>query len=788
MRKNDRKNWRKKREETEATDLKRGLSGETKKSIAIILIFVLAALTGLAFFDLAGTFGLWLNKILAGLMGWGAYLLPIILLILGYFMLLPEKYAIGTANYLGLIIFISGYLGLLQFIKDASAPASFALGLGGGYAGYLIYLPLQKTMGFWASLIVLIALLLIGLLLTFNTSLGSLMKKINLWRFFKQRFTSEPETEEEAWSDDETESDWTTEEEATAEETSANNPAEAEKTDRDFTKKKINLSGVRVSSKNLPEGLKVTFAHNRRKKIEVPLSLLETQNGKPTSVDIKINSEIIKNTLEHFGILVEMDEINIGPTVTQFTLKPSEGIKLSRITALQNDLALALAAHPIRLEAPIPGRSLVGVEVPNQKIATVKLKDILASDEFKNKKGRLKIGLGQDVSGKAWVVSLAAMPHLLIAGATGSGKSVCINNVIISLLYQYAPEQLKLLIVDPKKVELTNYNGIPHLLTPVITEVDKTINALRWVVREMDERFKLLNSAGKRNIDAYNESVLVNKLPYIVIMVDELADLMAVAARDVEAAIVRLAQMARAVGIHLIVATQRPSVNVITGLIKANITARIAFAVASQVDSRTILDISGAEKLLGKGDMLFTCAEVSKPRRLQGALLTDLEIERVIDFWKQQAEPEYNDEVVESQNRGWNNGVSSDGDGDELLLEARTVVIKAGKASASLLQRRLRVGYARAARLLDLLEEQGVIGPGDGAKPREILVTDDDYLHIPAETTAKYTSADDDEEFNPPEEIEENNKKQEDNEAGELEDENDLNEDKDDEKENSTNL
>jgi len=435
---------------------------------------------------------------------------------------------------------------------------------------------------------------------------------------------------------------------------------------------------------------------------------------------------------------VDMDEVNTGPTFTQFTFKPHEGIKLNRITTLQDNLALALAAHPIRIEAPIPGRALVGVEVPNQKITTVKLKDILTSFEFKNKKGVLKVGLGEDVSGRSWTIDLAAMPHMLIAGATGSGKSVCINSVIISLLFQYSPEDLRFLIVDPKKVELTNYNGIPHLLTPVITEVDKTVNALRWAVKEMEERFKILSGAGKRNIVAYNSAVLVNKLPYIVIIIDELADLMATSARDVEAAIVRLSQMARAVGIHLVVATQRPSVNVITGLIKANIPGRIAFAVASQIDSRTILDTSGAEKLLGKGDLLFKAADLGKPRRIQGAFLSDAEIERVIDFWKQQDEPDYNDSVTEGHTGSGASPVDFSSDGDELLEEAKEILIKAGKASASLLQRRLRVGYARAARLLDLLEERGIIGPGDGAKPREILVSDSNLLHIPTETTAKY--------------------------------------------------
>ncbi|MCX6785835.1 MAG: DNA translocase FtsK 4TM domain-containing protein [Candidatus Komeilibacteria bacterium] len=716
----------------------KSLSPETKKSIFIIILLVVAFLSFLAFFDLAGSAGTFIKRALEFTLGWGAFLLPVVLLLLGYFLLLPEKYAVAASHYFGLFFFILSYSGLLQFAKDLSKPTEFLTGAGGGYLGYIIYLPLQRIMGSIASPLVLAAVFLISLLIIFNTSLHTLAARINIFNLFRRKITKDnKENDEEDWETDEetTEENWPANENKAA---AAENET-TEETSGDFTKKKITPAApAKVSSAPL-DNLKVTFSKGRRQKVDIPLSLLEGRTGKPTSGDIKTNADIIKQTLEDFGIAVEMGEVNVGATVTQFTLKPAEGIKLSRITALQNDLALALAAHPIRLEAPIPGKALVGVEVPNQSIAIVKLKDILANPEFKNKKGRLKIALGEDVSGRAWVIALANMPHLLIAGATGSGKSVCINNVIISLLYQYSPDQLKMIIVDPKKVELTNYNGIPHLLTPVITEVDKTINALRWTVREMDERFRLLNLAGKRNIDAYNASVLVNRLPYIVVIIDELADLMSMAARDVEAAIVRLAQMARAVGIHLIVATQRPSVNVITGLIKANITARIAFAVASSIDSRTILDVSGAEKLLGKGDLLFSSAEISKPRRIQGAYLNDDEIERVIDFWKRLTEPEYNEEIIESRGHSSSSGNFNNGpDGDELLEEAKDTVVRAGKASASLLQRRLRVGYARAARLLDLLEEQGIIGPGDGAKPREVLISDNDYAHIPAETTSKY--------------------------------------------------
>ncbi len=460
----------------------------------------------------------------------------------------------------------------------------------------------------------------------------------------------------------------------------------------------------------------------RTSKIDIPLELLEDSTSKPTSGDIKIQMQIIEKTLANFGIQVEMGEVSVGPTVTQFTFKPAEGIKLSQIVTLHNDLALALAAHPIRIEAPIPGKSLVGIEVPNRKVAVVNLKEVLSSSKFKQRKSSLMIALGKDVAGEIWIADLDKMPHLLVAGATGSGKSVCLNSIIVSLLYQNTPEDLKLILIDPKRVEFTVYNNIPHLLTPVITDVKKTINAFKWAITEMDRRFEMLSSHGKRDIHAYN-SETGDKMPYIALIVDELADLMSVAASEVEAAIIRLAQMARAVGIHLILATQRPSVDIITGLIKANITSRIAFSVASVADSRTILDCAGAEKLLGHGDMLYICPEISRPKRLQGAFVSDQEIKRVTDFLRSKGEPSYLSEVTEVF-KITIPGSDFDISDDELLPEAKNVIFEAGRASASLLQRRLKIGYARAARLLDLLEEQGIIGPADGAKPREILVSE----------------------------------------------------------------
>lgn len=479
-----------------------------------------------------------------------------------------------------------------------------------------------------------------------------------------------------------------------------------------------------------------------------PLTLLAGDEGKPETADLQHAARTIRDTLSSFGIEVTMHDVHVGPTVTQFTMKPAEGVRLNQITTLQSDLSLALAAHPLRIEAPIPGKSLVGIEVPNKRVATVRLRGMLKSQEMKESmaKGGLQLPLGRNVSGAAEVKNLAKMPHVLIAGATGSGKSVCINSLLVGLLYQYGPERLRMILVDPKKVELTNYNGIPHLLTPVITEADKTVNALRWAVNEMERRFKALAEVGKRDIQSYNESIEDDqRLPYIVIVIDELADLMAVSANEVEAAIVRLAQMARAVGMHLVLATQRPSVNVITGLIKANVPARIAFTVASQVDSRTIIDGAGAEKLLGNGDMLYVTSDVAQPRRVQGAYVDDDEIAKVKEYIERYGAPEY-DETVTSPPTGSRvqGGTAGADPEDDLYEEAKQTVIQTGKASASYLQRKLRIGYARAARLLDMLEERGVVGPADGAKPRDVYVQVDDGTQADAASDVTTSSGETD--------------------------------------------
>ena len=479
------------------------------------------------------------------------------------------------------------------------------------------------------------------------------------------------------------------------------------------------------------------------------VELLEKKQSPADAGDIQQNAHIIQDTLREFSIDVEMEGANIGPKVTQYTLKPPAGIKLSRITALETNIALNLAASTLRMEAPIPGQKAVGIEVPNKKAADVRIRGILDTPEWRKADEPLSFAIGKDISGLPVVGELNKMPHLLVAGQTGSGKSVMINTLLCSLLYRNAPSDMKLILVDPKQVEMAPYQDIPHLLTPVIVEPEKTISALKWAVNEMERRYSLLAEEKVRDIKSYNEKVK-NKtvgvededgniqqvdeghMPYIVIVIDELADLMMVAARDVEALIVRIAQKARAVGIHLVLATQRPSVDVITGLIKANIPARIAFTVASQVDSRTILDQIGAEKLLGQGDMLMKTASMPKPKRIQGAWVMDSEVNKITDHLRMQSAPQYNDEIVSQPvHLNGKGGVVMDFDhegGDDMFKDAVRVVIESRKASTSLLQRKLRVGYARAARIIEEMEEQGIIGPADGARPREVLIHSMDEL------------------------------------------------------------
>lgn len=702
----------------------------TQRGLVVIFLFALAAISVLSFIGSAGEVGVWVDRVLGWGLGWGRYIAPVIFGVLGYVFLHPDTYQVRPLNYTGLAFFLLGGLGLLHlFIPFDQVVEAAVAGNGGGYLGIFLSYPLIRFAGIWVTIIVLLGLFVGSLLIMFNTSLRGLIHAIRrvgfvggIGAWLRRRVHATMN----GYTIDKNDS---TEEENLEPEYYNTEDAPEKEVESGFSSKEVGETAP-VNEADLEQ---MTFVpkkktHKPMKKIDIPLTLLSDKSEKPTSGDIDANKVKIQQALESFGIDVEMGEVSVGPMVSQYTLKPSEGVKLTQITSLHNDIALALAAHPIRIEAPIPGKSLVGIEVPNKAIATVTLKQMLTSKGFKQRKDNLTLCLGKDVSGKPYSSSLQSMPHLLIAGATGSGKSVCINSIILSLIYQNSPSELRFIMVDPKRVELSVYNGIPHLLTPVVTDVEKTVNALKWTVAEMDRRYELLSREGKRSIEAYNSGVSEEqRMPYVVFIIDELADLMSVAANSVEAAIVRLAQMSRAVGIHLVLATQRPSVNVITGLIKANMPARIAFSVASLVDSRTILDFSGAEKLLGRGDMLFLDAQLSKPKRLQGAFIEDTEIENVVNFLRGQVEADYMEEVTEKVTKSSIpdfEGAGSE-EGDDLLEDAKEVILQAGKASASLLQRRLRVGYARAARLLDILEEIGFIGPADGAKPREILVQND---------------------------------------------------------------
>jgi S-DNA-T family DNA segregation ATPase FtsK/SpoIIIE len=458
-----------------------------------------------------------------------------------------------------------------------------------------------------------------------------------------------------------------------------------------------------------------------------PLSLLRKNSGKQRGFcekELLDNAQTLENTLKSFGLEAKVIQVNCGPTITRFEIQPSPGIKVSRIMSLADDIALSLAASDVRIEAPIPGKAAVGIEVPNKKKSLVLMRDVLESTDFVKSPSKLSIALGMDIDGNPKVADLTEMPHLLIAGATGSGKSVCIKTIISSILFKAHPNEVKLMMIDPKVVELAIFDGIPHLLTPVVTDAKKAAAALSWMVGEMERRYQLFAEEGVRDIARYNELYNDKPMPKIVVIIDELADLMMVAPRDVEDCICRLAQMARAAGIHLVVATQRPSVDVITGLIKANIPSRISFAVSSQVDSRTILDISGAEKLLGKGDMLFYPVGAPKPVRIQGAYITEEEVEKLINYCKKQKEPAYEKNLSDFNEVGVD---KSHEETDELFEEAVKVVLDSGQASISMLQRRLRIGYARAARLIDEMEQRGIVGGYEGTKPREILISKEHY-------------------------------------------------------------
>lgn len=699
-----------------------------QRSISAILLMALAIIIVLGAFGTAGVAGQFLyHTLFESLFGFGVVLIPVLIIIYAIHLLR------GTANPWTLLEYISATLlgiSTLGFIHIV-APTIRGGGLiGAGIGGLAI-----KIFDVYASAIILGAIALISVLVLLN-------EELHIPSFFHSLFAKKNTSRDDDIEIGETLlfSDMELEDEEIDEEETEN---VVEKVKAQSTKKVI--EDIKISKKEDEEIIMSGAAIMSETYEYPPTDLLGKSSGKPSVGDIKANANLIKRTLINFGINVEMDEVSIGPTVTRYALKPAEGIKLARIVALKSDLALALAAHPIRIEAPIPGKSLVGIEIPNRTMANVGLGTLLDEPAFQDSPNRLMVALGKGVTGKSYFSNLAKMPHLLIAGTTGSGKSVTMHNLILSLLYRNGPEDLRMIMIDPKRVELTLYNDIPHLLTPVIKESKKAILALKWAAKEMERRYDILENNSCRDIQSYHTNIqdpyfakvknrgdhddmkAPERMPYIVVFIEELADIMQAYPRELEAGIVRLAQMSRAVGIHLVLSTQRPSVNVITGLIKANIPSRLALQVASQIDSRTILDAPGAESLLGKGDMLYQGGDMSKPERMQCANVGEDQVKAVVSFIKKHNEG-LPDEItlgeVLDDDRSIVSANLEDDDEDELYEDARAVVIEAGKASTSYIQRKLRVGYSRAARLIDLLEERGVVGPGDGAKPREVLNTD----------------------------------------------------------------
>lgn len=680
-------------------------SKETSNTILGIFSIVVAVFLFLAAFGLAGRMGNLTFELLTYLSGIGFYLLPIVFITFAVSLIHERESKLATPQILGSILLFLAALGLINLLSDR-----------GGVMGRLISKPLVSLFDIYVGALILTALIAIATLVIFDISL-----KLNIAKFFRRKAI---DTEEDS-------------------------PAVAkamEKIKEQIEKEDSGDSVAQPAPAKIPtkkeegESFMPVFARKSGKTWSPPpLSLLEKDSGKPGVGDIKANANLIKRTLLNFGIMVEMDEISIGPSVTRYALKPAEGVKLAKIVGLQQNLELALAAHPVRIEAPIPGKSLVGIEVPNTAKSTIGLGSLISEPGFTDSDKPLLVALGKDITGQSIFDNIAKMPHLLVAGATGSGKSVTIHAFITSLLYRNPPEHLKFIMIDPKRVELTLYNGIPHLLTPVVTDPKKAIMALKWLGKEMDRRYDILEKASVRDIGSYHKNIyfpalekakegeeLPGAMPYIVIVIDELADLMQTYPRELEASIVRLAQMSRAVGIHLVLSTQRPSVNVITGLIKANIPSRLALQVVSQIDSRTILDAPGAEKLLGAGDMLFQSGEMSKPIRIQSAFIREPEVKAVVKYLKDSYADELTDEInfstENTSNAIFSAGIGNENnDDDELYEEARETVTQAGKASTSFLQRKLRIGYARAARLIDMLEERGVISAGSGAKPRDVI-------------------------------------------------------------------
>lgn len=709
MAKNKAKRGRK-RDEEEQESL---ISPEALKGVWAVLLIAFSLFLILAAFNIGGQAGSFVFWAFEALLGIGYMLLPLSLILLSIALFRSFERSLGLLNFIAIGVFLLSTLGLV----------SMAFPSQGGIVGASISGPLVSAVDTIAAVIFLVAFTVASLVIAFNIHIGMVFSSMRD-RMRREEIEPADDIEEASISGIHEEDD----------------PAEeVEDVEEDIEETPQEPRGISKFFKGSEEKADVpTIASWGGTYTPPPIALLGKNKGKPEVGDVKANMNIIKRTLQNFNINVEMDEVSIGPTVTRYAMKPAEDVRISKIVALQSNLELALAASPVRIEAPIPGKSLVGIEVPNISRTTLGLGPLVSDSAFSDTDKPLMIALGRSISGSAHFADLARMPHMLVAGATGAGKSVAIHDFVISLLYRAGPQRLRFIMVDPKRVELTLYNSIPHLLTPVITDAKKAILALKWLGKEMERRYNILEAESVRDIASYHTNVVEawetkpkeganppEPMPYIVVIIDELADIMQTYPRELEAAIVRLAQMSRAVGIHLVLSTQRPSVKVITGLIKANIPARVALQVASQIDSRTILDTGGAEKLLGAGDMLFLSGEMNKPRRIQAPYISESEVKKIVEFVAKENPSDGTHAIDFSENKPgdgiFSAGISDDSDDDDLYEEAKQAVLQAGKASTSYLQRKLRVGYARAARLVDLLEERGVIGPADGAKPRDVI-------------------------------------------------------------------
>ena len=716
----------------------------------------------------SGILGKEIKKLLITLLGIGSYIFPFLIIFIGACYIVKKgKINFGKRFYGILLFIISSLLALLMVnINKYYINKDFAGGfrniytsktiMHGGFLSYVIDVPLYNLFGSMGSYVIFVSLYIISFVLITEISLSDIISVFKSTKKVNDETTSVPDkntkciveansigtnSEKEEYvkgiknkikifdflKSPSNDNDISENKNINVDSFMDNNIKNTNETEEDNEKNDI--------SKELEEKMNESTQKESVMDYKYPTSQLLNSNNlsklnKEDKKELLNNANKLEETLNSFGVNAKVIQVTKGPSVTRFELQPNAGVKVSKIVSLADDIALNLASSGVRIEAPIPGKSAVGIEVPNKELAPVFIKEVIESDAFVSSKYNLAFCLGKDIGGNCMVSDLTKMPHLLIAGATGSGKSVCINTLIISLLYKYSPQDVRLLLIDPKVVELNVYNGIPHLLIPVVTEPKKAAGALNWAVTEMTRRYKLFAQNNVRNIESYNDLIqkgkIDEKLPLIVIIIDELADLMMVCPNDIEDYIGRLAQMARAAGMHLVIATQRPSVDVITGVIKANIPSRISFAVSSQIDSRTILDMGGAEKLLGKGDMLFYPVGESKPLRIQGAFISEEEVENVVDYIKKASEePEYDDQILEKISTDNSLSNSNEEKPDELLEEAIRIVVEEKQASVSLLQRRLRVGYNRAARMIDELEAKEIISPKDGSKPRQVLVTKD---------------------------------------------------------------